>query len=358
MQLDLNRWWAKAQLSDGARLRLYRKIATMLANGLPLLKVLEDMQLRAADGGRKPKEAMAIVLDDWRRAVQNGQRLSDGMTGWVPPAEQMIIGAGEQSGRMEQALMAVINVVQSGQRIRRAVVGGLAYPLAIAAMIAAYIYIFGASVIPEFARMVDPTHWRGAARSLFLMSEFVRGWMPLLLLALAALVAVVLLSMPRWCGNTRVLADRLAPYSIYRLITGSSFLMAFAALQSSGITVEKALLRLSAGASPWLRERLDGALMGVKSGLNCGEALRNAGYGFPSPEIVEDLCIYADYRGFSDALKLLADEWLETGVERVSAQMKVLNGIAIVSLALVVAWLVTGFFGIQQEIAAMTRAMQ
>jgi hypothetical protein len=37
--------------------------------------------------------------------------------------------------------------------------------------------------------------------------------------------------------------------------------------------------------------------------------------------------------------------------------MKVLNGFAIVTLALVIAWLVTGFFGIQQEIAAATRGV-
>jgi hypothetical protein len=37
--------------------------------------------------------------------------------------------------------------------------------------------------------------------------------------------------------------------------------------------------------------------------------------------------------------------------------MRVLNGMAIVVLALVISWLVTGFFGIQQEIAAMTRTM-
>jgi hypothetical protein len=37
--------------------------------------------------------------------------------------------------------------------------------------------------------------------------------------------------------------------------------------------------------------------------------------------------------------------------------MKVLNGAAIVVLALSIGWLVSGFFGIQQEIAAMTRAI-
>ncbi|RJF92125.1 type II secretion system F family protein [Noviherbaspirillum saxi] len=355
MQIDFNRWWAKAQLTDASRLRLYRKIAKMLSNGLPLLKVLEEMQSRASDGGRNPKESLAIVLDEWRRAVQNGLMLSEGMAGWVPQSEQMIIAAGEQSGHLEDALIAVVSVVQSGKRIKNAVFSGLAYPVAILTMVIIYIFIFGTRVIPEFARMVDPSHWRGAARSLYLMSQFVRGWMPLIVAILVALIATVLISMPRWRGNTRVFLDRLPPYSIYRLVVGSGFLMAFSALQSAGVTVEKALMRMSDNASPWLHERLDGALLGVKSGLNCGEALRNAEYGFPSKEIVDDLCVYAEYRGFSEALKMLADEWLDDGVERISAQMQVLNGIAIVTLAIVIAWLVTGFFGIQQEIAALSR---
>jgi type II secretory pathway component PulF len=178
-----------------------------------------------------------------------------------------------------------------------------------------------------------------------------------IVIAVVALIVAVFVSMPYWRGGARNVMDKFPPYSVYRLILGSGFLMAFSALQSAGITVEKSLFRLSEMANPWLRERLEGALFGVKSGLNCGEALRNAGYDFPSKEIVDDLCVYAKFRGFSDALKLIADEWMEEGVERISAQMKVLNSIAIVILAVVIGWLVTGFFGIQQEIAAMTRAV-
>jgi hypothetical protein len=73
---------------------------------------------------------------------------------------------------------------------------------------------------------------------------------------------------------------------------------------------------------------------------------------------VDDLCIYAEFRGFSEALQVLADEWMADGVATISAQMKVLNGAAILLLAFSIGWLVTGFFGIQQEIAAMTRAIR
>lgn len=356
MRYDIERWWAGVQLNARARLRLYRKISTLLSNGLPLLKVLEELHRRESHDGRKLGESMAIVLDDWRRTVQNGRMLSESMQGWVPHAERMIIMAGEQAGRLESALISVVAVVESASKIRGAIVAGLVYPCAILVLVLVYLYLFGTQVIPEFGRIADPTRWRGAAKSLHLMSLFVQAWMPLVVLLIVGAIAAVVMSMPRWRGSSRSVADRFPPYSVYRLVVGSSFLMAFAALQRAGMTVERCLSRLCDGASPWLRERLEGALLGVKSGLNCGEALRNAGYGFPARDIVDDLCIYAEYRGFSDALQTLADEWMAEGVATITAQMKVLNGLAIVVLAVAIGWLVIGFFGIQQEIASMTRA--
>lgn len=356
MSIDIHRWWAKTQFSDTARLRLYRKMAKMLSNGLPLLKVLEELRDRASGQGKNPKEPVAIILDDCRRSVQNGRLLSEALEGWVPQAEQMILMAGEQSGRLETTLVSVVNVVQARKKINAVIVGGMAYPLAILGLVLSYIYLFGTRVIPQFTQMLDPSKWHGSARSLYLMSLWVQNWMGYTLLIIFFALLLLYFSMPRWRGNLRIWADKLPPYSIYRLMVGSGFLMAFSALQAAGVTVEKSLMRLSNISQPWLRERLDGALLGVRSGLNCGEALRNAGYEFPSQEVIDDLCVYAEYKGFADALKLMADEWMEQGVEIISLRMKVVNGFSVVVMAMVIGWLVIGFFGIQQEIAAMARA--
>jgi type II secretory pathway component PulF len=356
MRFDVQRYWARTQFTAMARLRLYRQIAKMLASGLPLLRILEELRRRASDNGRRPDEPLAIVLDDCRRMVQNGHLLSDGLAWWVPRTEQMIINAGEQSGRLEATLLAVVEVVHASRRIRTVIVSGIAYPLAVLGLALGYVWLFGSRVIPQFTQMMDPARWHGPARSLYLMSLWVQDWMLPAVLGVIALVVAMFVSMPRWRGNARVFADRFAPYSIYRLVAGGGFLMAFSALQAAGVTVEKSLLRLSAMAQPWLRERLDGALLGVRSGLNCGEALKNAGYVFPSKEVIDDLCVYAEHKGFSDALRLLAAEWMEEGVESIALRMKVVNGFAIVALAIVIAWIVTGFFGIQQELAAMARS--
>jgi type II secretory pathway component PulF len=359
MQLpDVNRAWAKAQFTANTRLRIYRKISKMLGNGLPLLKVLEDLEARASHNGRKPNEPVAIVVADWRRTVQNGGLLAEGMAGWVPQSEQMIILAGEQAGRIEQGLDSVTRVVVAGRKLRSSIIGGVTYPCMVLVMVFTYIYLFGTRVIPQFTMFSDPHGWHGAARSLYLMSEFTQHWMLLVVALAMALCALVSWSMPNWNGRLRVAFDRVPPYSLYRLVVGSGFLMAFSSLQSCGFTVEKSLVRLGAKAAPWLRARIDDTLFGVKSGLNAGEALRATGYRFPSAEIVDDLCIYAQYSGFAEALELLASEWLEDGVEIVGTQMRVLNGMSIVLLAVVIAWLVTGFFGIQQEIAAVSRSLK
>jgi type II secretory pathway component PulF len=212
-------------------------------------------------------------------------------------------------------------------------------------------------VIPRFAAIVSPENWHGVARSLYVMSQVVQGGLIYILIALALFVALVVYTMPRWSGTFRDVLDRYPPYSIYRLVVGCGFLIAFSSLQGAGFTVEKSLTRLATNAQPWLRQRIDDMLFGVKSGLNVGEAMKNTGYRFPSREIVDDLCVYAEYKGFAEALKTLADEWMQEGVQTIETQMRVLNGAAIVVLALVISWLITGFFGIQQEIAAMSRNM-
>ncbi|SEK64501.1 Type II secretory pathway, component PulF [Roseateles sp. YR242] len=357
MRFDLHRAWARLVFTEPVRLRVYRQIATMLANGLPLVRVLDDLYQRASLRGRRPSEPLAIVLFEWKRAVQSGRMLSDGMSDWAPRAERLLVQAGEQSGRLEASLAAAAEVVQTSRRIRSAVIGGAAYPILILCSIVGYIYLFGTRVVPEFARLGDPAQWHGAARGLHWMSLWVQQWMPLAVLALLAAFGLVAYALPRWSGSSRLWVERVPPFSIYRLISGSSFLLAFSALLAAGITVEKALYRQCESAGPWLRERLEGALLGVKSGLNCGEALRHAGYGFPSAEIVDDLCVYSEYRGFPEVLQRLAHEWMEDGVARISAQMKLANGLAIALLTTVIAWLAVGMFSIQEQVVSSTRLM-
>ncbi|MDB5728173.1 MAG: type secretion system family protein, partial [Noviherbaspirillum sp.] len=210
-------------------------------------------------------------------------------------------------------------------------------------------------VIPKFAAVVDPARWHGVARSLYLMSGFVQSWTVYVVMAAVLLVAAMIFSFPRWCGPIRNTLDNYPPYATYRLVVGSGFLTSLAALIAAGTPIDRALMKLSTLSGPWLYERIDAALFGLKSGFNLGEAMKHSGYGFPSEDIIGDLSVYAEYSDFSSAIQRIADEWMKEGTIAVEGSMKVLNTMSIFMLAAVVMWLVAGFFGIQQEISSMVR---
>jgi type II secretory pathway component PulF len=352
---NVERAWVKLQFGRQLRIKQYARIQKMLEAGLPLLRILEELHERASDNGKRRGDVNAVVLAEWKNKLQNGARFSEAIAGWVPQVELMILSAGEDSGQLAVSLKSVIAFATSGNQIRSAITGGLAYPLLVTLLILVYIYIFGVHVIPKFAAVVNPAQWHGVARSLYLLSGFVQSWAVYVLIGVAVLVVVMLFSFRRWCGRIRTVLDRFPPYSIYRLMMGSGFLTALAALIAAGTPVDRALVKLGSMSGPWLYERIDAALFGLKSGFNLGEAMKNSGHGFPSPEIVDDLCVYAEFSDFSAAIQRVADDWMTEGTATVNTSMKLLSTMSIFMLAAVVMWLVAGFFGIQQEISNMVR---
>lgn len=358
MRFDFNSWFARTQLTESKRLKLFRKIAVMLRNGTRLEDVLSNLQMRATKNGKKPNEAMGVVLEHWLRGIRNGGKFSEAVDGWIPIPEQMLIMAGEEAGKLPEQLERLIEVVTASKAIKRAVVGGVFYPTVLLTVTFAYLMLFGVKVIPEFAKVVDPSKWGGMARSLYLMSNFVTAWGVTFALGVVAMIAGLILSLPVLTGRIRIVLDHVPPWSIYRLVVGSGFMLSLSALLMGGGRVQDALITLSKTSNRYLRERMEGFLLGVNSGLNPGEAMNASGYHFPSQEIVDDLAVYAEHTGsFSESLAIIAEEWLEDGVNQVATQMGLFKGMAIAVMTIVLMWITAGFFGIQQEITAVSRGM-
>jgi type II secretory pathway component PulF len=356
--MNLNVTFAKLQFGAGNRLRAYGKIATMLDNGVGIDQILKELYDIESDEGRKKGEAMAIVYQEWRNVIHNGGRFADAIDGWIPVTERMILLAGESSGELPKALRSVIRVVKASNEIRSAVIGGLLYPAILLAATLAYLFLFGTRVIPEFTRILDVSKWGKLAYSLYQLSEFVIAYGAWLIAGIVVMIAIVVASLPRWRGSGRVTFDKLPPYSLYRLVVGSGFMLALASMLSSSGRIQDALKTMLANSSPYLAERIDAFLFGLNSGLDAGEAMRTSGYDFPSRELVSDLGIYARHSGdFAEAINKVANEWMETGLDAVRAQMKIISGLAIGIIAGTLMWIVGGFFAIQQEIAAMSRSM-
>lgn len=349
MNLDaLEHWWSKRQFSEKERKRVYRKLATQLKNGVRLLDAIETLYKQAARKNEKHPHAVRYAA--WRDGLSGGGKFADVLADWVPQTELMLIAAGERAGGLDKALLRTVDALSAGSQMKTAIRGAMIYPLILFAAAFIVMWGFGSFIIPPFAEVSDPKTWQGAAHHMYLLAEFTKtGLLPLVAVVVIALVAVVY-SMPRLTGNIRVTLDRLPPWSIYRLYMGSGFLTSLAALIKAGVAVQQAAQQLRTGASPWLRERLDGLLLGLRSGRNLGVALHESGYGFPDQALIDDLQIYASMAGFDQNLEMLGREWLEEGIAQVEAQAAKLRGIAMVLMGTLIAWMAYGLFALQQQL--------
>jgi type II secretory pathway component PulF len=348
MTLDeINSALARFSFRQDAKTRkgIWKKLAKLLRDDIPLISGLQEIR-----NLRKPTEPTAIAIGNWISGLNNGRKLSDVIQPWVSREENMLILAGEQSGTLETALLSVVQASEASAAIRSAVFSGLAYPFFLLVVAFGALYFFGFKIIPAFETAVPPGAWVGMARLMVDTAHFVQGWLHWIALLSVCLVVAVVVSLPRWNASLRVRLDRYPPYSIYRVMQGSSWLIALAALVAAGVRIESAIEQLSKDASAWNRVRADAALRGLRAGRNLGQALERSGYEFPDREIISDLRLYASKSGFEEALRTIGEEWITESVVRVKALMNVVFGAAMLVVGGVIMFIAAGFVAMQLQL--------
>jgi type II secretory pathway component PulF len=350
---DIEMTFAKVMfgMDTSARRRLWLKMAKLIGNGVQILHAIASIRnLRIESGSESHPET--IALGEWAKKLNNGRPLSEALEGWVPTDERMLISAGESSGTIEQALRSAARVLEARKQINAAVYKGLAYPFILLVMSFGVMYLFGFKIVPAFTTgALKNAHWTGIALGMINVSMFIRAWLWVIAICSTSVFVAFFVTLPFFDGQIRVKLDRYPPYSIYRVIQGSTWLIAMAAMVEAGMRIEAALQQMAETAGPWLRNRIDACISEMRSGRNMGDALSRTGYEFPDREIINDLGVYASLSGFDQALSTTGREWLEESVGQIQSRMNVVFGFCIVLLGGLIAFMVSGMIGMQMQLA-------
>lgn len=349
----LNYWYARltvrAFTSD--RLAFYKKLRALLKNRFSLMDALDRMYQIASKDGKSPDDTMAIAVAEWMKKIQNGDSFSVALRGWAPSTEILMLSVGDVAN-LEEAIANTIKVVEGMNRMKAPVINAVGYPMFLMVMVIFLIWGVGKFMVPPMVDAVPTLIWTGLAGSLVGLSEFVDKHPIILFATLPVIFSIIIFTFPRWKSGMRKNFDKFPPWSIYRIFIGVGWLLSLAALVKAGTPVSKALRSLRSDASPYLLYRIDRALIFVNNGDNLGDALYKTGQGFPDEEVVGDLRIYAELDNFPEALEHLSDDWLESSVQDIEQKAAVLNGIAILMIATIIAWVVMGTFAMQDQMVS------
>lgn len=339
------------QFSNKTRLKLYRKIASLMKNRFSLMDALDMLHDGASNGGKNPSEPLAIAIASWGRSLNNGMTFSDALKGWAPDRERLMLSVGDVSN-LESALMNLIKVTEGSTKMIRPIVGAITYPAFLTMMSVLIIYAIGVYMVPPMIDAAPTVVWRGMARDLVDLSAWIKDNWLIAFASLPVTMAVIYFTIGIWTGKVRAFFDYIPPWSLYKVFTGISWLLALSALVKGGTPVSTALRALRRDASRYLKERIDKTLVYVNNGDNLGQALAKTGLDFPDREIIGDLKIYSELDNFEEALDKLANDWLEESVYMIEEKAGVLNMAALLSIGGVIAWAVMGTFEMQDQITS------
>ena len=337
--------------SNEARLKLYRKIASLMRNRFSLMSALDMLHDSASDGGKSPGEPMAIAIACWGRALNNGLTFSDALKGWAPDRERLMLSVGDVSD-LEGALLNLIRVTEGSTKMIRPIIGAIAYPTFLFLMAVLIIYGIGVYMVPPMLDAAPGVRWRGLAKDLVDVSAWIQEYWLVAFSALPVTMLVIYLTIGIWTGPIRAIIDNMPPYSLYKVFVGISWLLALSALVKGGTPVSTAMRALRRDATRYLKERIDKTLVFINNGDNLGIALKKTGLNFPDKEVISDLKIYSELDNFEEALESLANQWLEESVYLIEQKAALLNMAAILSVGGVIAWAVMGTFEMQDQITS------
>ena len=145
------RIFAKVSFTSQKKTRIIRQMQRLIHAGMPLAKILNLLQNQYSKQGTKPKEPLSLMLSEWSKKLNDGKNLSDSMHGWITPAEQMIIEAGEQSDNLSNSLSDALEANNASTEIYKTIGKGIAYPLFLIVVQIAMYYMFTIEVVPTLS---------------------------------------------------------------------------------------------------------------------------------------------------------------------------------------------------------------
>lgn len=341
MQLKFNR---------KQRFRIYRKLEGMLRMNEALSRALDRLYQNASEMGKYPKRPAAIALREWFLKDRQGLPLSEAMEGWIPDGELYMIRAGEESGTMAKALSSIQMVGERAREMRAAVSYAVAYPAFMMILVSFVLWMFGVNLIQNMRKTAPPKVME-AMGGVAAVSDFIANWGIWVIVVILAIAATITVSFPYWRGPIRAKLDMLPPWSWYRVLQGSSFLLGLSSLLGSQVPLKRALEILEDQAKPWLKERINSARQEVLRGRNLGEALRIGKFNFPDPAVAIDLEILSERADVGSVIEEVTEEWMRDQIDSLKGQAGIARNLGLVIVGVTIAWAMQSVFAVVTQVS-------
>ena len=241
------------------RAEFYRDLADMFRRNESMMGFFEG---EIANAVRTRQRARAAALRMMLARLQGGHqagRVGHLLEGVMPASDMMMIVGVDHADDKVRALLSLADAVEAQRTMRTTVLSYAFFPLVMLPL--SYVLI---RILSEVILSIDRSApdcvkdelWSGsngwARQMAVLMDQF---GLPTVVM-FVVLLALALVSLPRWRGRTRLWVEAWPVYGLYRDFQSGLLFSALAMLLSNGSTLKGALEDIAQGSSTWMRWHL------------------------------------------------------------------------------------------------------
>lgn len=330
------------------RVKFYGDFADSLEDGGNPHDLFAQKYTRAV----QRKDRLAPMYALWRDRAGTGS-LAAAWEGSVPSDDLMIISAGEKAD-LPTTLRFLAKVITIRAKNRSAIMMAITLPIFLFVLLMGIQIGVALGMMPIMIQIITYEDMPLIGQLLHDVSSFILRFWWLVYGTPILSVTAFFYSLPRWTGRLRTACDRYAPYSLYRDMRSSEFLVSLAALTGANYSTYDSVSVMSKNASPWMKRHLARMRLSLRSSRSMLAAMDT---GLFSDETFDRVVEYAERTSFEQGLRKIGMTTIETLAETISQRSALLRNVLLMVVAGFIMFTVLGMLQIGQEASERMQAM-
>lgn len=333
-----------------ARLRFYRTMARQTDNtkrGVKPVLVLQSLIRNEEIGGKRT--ALSKLYRHIKSRLELGKRLGEVLQEFAPSAETSQIYASEVAGRISQGFIMASEVAKQQTVFKKVFKEALFTPMINLSMAVGIMVLFFQTLVPAMGGSLNPDNVSLLSEVLINIAPDFVYYLSIVGVIVAVLVAWTIWALPNYNGTLRVKLENIPPFSMYRIMTGCSFLYAYTALTKS-IAQNQALITIRQFATPYLKLRINKIL--AQTDRSIGEALLHLKMNFPDKEVINEIAMASEQGVLVEAMPEIVDNLSIDGLELIKLQAGIAKTFATVLMVGSILLLIVGIFTFMNDLQA------
>jgi toxin co-regulated pilus biosynthesis protein E len=268
-------WVLKLLFTSTKRMKFYEQLSALLKNGISRHDALSLMRTAFTEHKTFLQSSWLElqILDDMIYRISCGlgsQSLAELLYGLVPQSDLTILSVDSKKGT---ALDQVVYIITKFGKLKSEVAKMFVTPVIALFLIIVGIYAANAYMFPVLINIKPVNQFPELTKALYNFCQFFGDNLGSFAIIAIIIIVAIICSLSRLTSPVRKHLDKIPPYSIYKRIQATSFLISLSMLLQADLDFDSAIEKILKNSSKYLKSYLLNISDNIELGLRPGKAV-------------------------------------------------------------------------------------